>query len=109
MPITQTTPHGINPITVKFPKWVDAIFLGAGTAESYTVPAGAGYALITCNLPVWACISGTAVIPTTEVTDGTAPLYLSAGIQVKLDSGQTVSFIRATAANTIITIGVYLA
>ena len=108
MAITQTTPHGINPITVKFPKWVDAVVLGAATAESYTVPAGAGYALITCTAPVWACISGTAVIPTTEVTDGTASFYLSAGIQVRLDSGQTLSLIRASAAATV-SIGVYLA
>ena len=109
MAITQTTPYGLNPSTVKFPLWVDAVFLGAGTAESYTVPAAAGYALITCTLPVWACISGTAVVPTTEITDGSGSFYLSAGIQCKLDSGQTVSFIRGTAANTIVSIGVYRA
>lgn len=108
MAITQGVPHGINPITIKFPLWVDAVVLGAATAESYTVPAGAGYALITCTAPVWACISGTAVIPTTEVTDGTASFYLASGIQVKLDSGQTLSLIRASAAATV-SIGVYLA
>ena len=108
MPLTQGVPHGINPITVKFPKWVDAIVLGSAAAESYTVPAGAGYALIVCTAPVWACISGTAVIPADNITDGTASFYLSAGIQVKLDSGQTLSMIRASAAATV-SIGVYLA
>ena len=109
MGVVQTTPHGINPITVKFPLWVDAIVLGSAAAESYTVPAGAGYALITANLPFYGCVSGTAVVPTTEITNGTGSFYMAAGIQVKLDSGQTLSLIRATAASTIITIGVYLA
>lgn len=109
MAITQTTPHGINPVTVKFPKWVDAIVLGTAAAESYTVPAGAGYALVTSTLPFYGCISGTAVVPVTEISDGTGSFYMAAGIQAKLDSGQTLSLIRATAASTIVTIGVYLA
>lgn len=109
MALTQTTPHGLNPATVKFPLWVDAVVLGAANAESYTVPASAGFALITATLPFYGCISGTAVVPTTEITDGTGSFYVAAGIQCKLDSGQTLSMIRATAASTIITIGVYRA
>jgi hypothetical protein len=107
MAITQQTPHGVNPGSVEFPLWVDAVFLGAGTEETYTVPANAGFALFTCTLPVWGCLSGPAVIPATEITDGTGSFYISAGIQCKIGSGDSISFIRATAANTIVSIGVY--
>lgn len=81
--------------------------LGAGTAESYTVPAGAKYALITSALPFYGCLSGTAVVPTGEITDGSGSFYVAAGMQCKLGSGRTLSLIRATAASTIITIGVF--
>jgi len=107
MPITQASPHGVMNSAVPFPLWVDAMVLGAGTAESYTVPASAGFAIITANLPFYACVSGTAVVPTTEITDGTGSFYIAAGMQCKLGSGKTLSMIRATAASTVITIGVY--
>lgn len=106
MAITQPVPAKFFGSIIPFPLWVDAIVLGAGTAESYTVPASASFCLITCNAPVYGCISGTAVIPTTEIADGTGSFYIAAGTQVKLDSGSTLSLIRASAA-AIVTIGVY--
>jgi len=106
MPITQASPNGVMNSAVPFPQWVDAIVLGSASAESYTVPAGAGYAVITCNAPVWACISGTATIPAADTTDGTSSFYLAAGMQCKLGSGKTLSVIRASGA-AIVSIGVY--
>ena len=109
MALTQMSPHGLMNSAVPFPQWVDTVVLGAGTAESYTVPANAGYAVITSALPFYGCISGTAVVPTTEITDGTGSFYVAAGIQCKLGSGKTLSMIRGTAASTVITIGIYRA
>lgn len=109
MAIDQASPHGLMNSAVPFPQWVDTVVLGADTAETYTVPAGAGFCLITAALPFYACISGTAVVPTTEITNGSGSFYVSAGMQCKLGSGKSLSMIRATAASTIITIGVYRA
>ena len=109
MGVVQASPHGLMNSAVPFPQWVDTVVLGAGTAESYTVPANAGYAVITSALPFYGCISGTAVVPTGEITDGSGSFYIGAGIQCRLGSGKTLSLIRATAASTVVTIGVYRA
>lgn len=94
--------------TVGFPTYVNAIVLGSGTAESYVVPAGSKFCLITSTLPWWGRIGGTAVAGnTTEVTDGTASFYVPAGLQCKLSKGQTLSAVRATAASTEICIAHY--
>lgn len=106
MAITQTVPSKFYGSIIKFPLWVDAVVLNAADAESYTVPAGASFCLITTSAPIYACISGTAVVPTTEISDGTASFLVSAGTQVSLDSGETLSMIRAS-AQAIVTIGVY--
>lgn len=106
MAITQTVPAQFYGSIIPFPLWVDAIVLGGAGAESYTVPASASFCLITCNAPVWACVSGTAVIPVADTIDGTASFYVAAGTQVKLDSGATLSLIRASAA-AVVSIGVY--
>lgn len=105
MAITQTVPAVFSSNCLLFPKWCDALFLGVNTAESYTVPDSASFCLITCTTPIWARVGATAVIPTTEVADGTAPFYVAAGTQMKLDSGSTLSCISAAAS--IVSIGVY--
>lgn len=112
MGVTQYSPHGLMNSAVPFPEYVDAVVLGAGTAESYTVPARAGFAIITASLPFYArVVTGVdvAAAPSTEIADGTGSLYIAAGMQCKLGSGKTLSMIRATAASTVVTIGVYLA
>ena len=106
MALTQTVPAAFYQGIIPFPLWVDAVVLGGAGAESYTVPASASFCLITCNAPVYGCISGTAVVPVAGTTDGTASFYIAAGTQVKLDSGDTLSLIRASAA-AVVTIGVY--
>lgn len=103
----QTAPAEVFGATPLFPRYIDAVVLGAGTAESYAVPAGAAYAIITSDGAFFARLTGTAVIPTTEVSDGTASMYIPAGIQIRVEGGTTISMIRAAASSTIITIALY--
>jgi hypothetical protein len=105
MAITQSVPAKFYGSIIPFPLWVDDMFLGVATVESYTVPADASFCIVTCTTPVWACISGTAAVPTTEIADGSGSFYISAGTQMKFDSGDVVSFISAAAS--IVSIGVY--
>lgn len=107
MAVTQSVPSEVFGSSPALPRYVDAVVLGAGTAESYTPPTGSVYALLTCDLPIYARIGGTAAAPATEVTDGTASFYIAAGIQVRIEAGVAISLIRATASSTIVTIGVY--
>lgn len=84
------------------PDDVDAMFLGsAGTAETYTVPAGANILFINGTAAYWMRRNGTATIPTGEVTTGTAPALNVATCQVA--PGDTLSFVSST-ANCIISI-----
>lgn len=105
MALTQTVPAAFYKGIIPFPLWVDVMALGASTAESYTVPASASFCIITCTTPVWARISGTAAIPSTEIADGSGSFYVSSGTQMKLDSGGTLSLISAAAS--LVSIGVY--
>lgn len=90
-----------------FPRYVNAMVLGGAGAESYTVPTGSKFCVITSALPFYGCVTGTAVVPTTEITDGTGSFYVASGMQCKLEGGTTLSVIRGTAASTIITIAHY--
>lgn len=103
----QTSPAEVFGSSPLFPRYVDAVVLGAGTAESYTVPAGAAWAIFTSDGAFFARVTGTAAIPTTEVTDGTASMYVPAGLQIRVEGGTTLSFIRAGASSVIITIALY--
>lgn len=112
MAVIQSSPHGAMNSAVPFPEWVDVVYLGSGSAETYSVPQSAGFCIITSNLPFWArIVTGvdTAAAPSDNVSDGTGSFYIAAGIQCKLGSGKSLSMIRATAAATVITIGVYRA
>ena len=112
MPVNQASPHGAYNSAVPFPEWVDVMYLEDGTADTYVVPAAAGFCVITANLPFWGRIvtgEDAASVPTDEVADGTGSFYIAAGIQCKLGSGKSLSMIRGTAAATIVTIGVYRA
>lgn len=107
MGVLQHSPNAVTGSSVSFPLWVDDMYLGADVAESYTIPSGAGFALISANQPFWARVGGTASVPTTEVADGTGSFYVSSGMQCKLDSGKTLSMIRVPSTTTIVSIGVY--
>lgn len=110
MAINQASPHGAYNSAVPFPEYVDAVVLGAGTAETYTIPPAAGFAILTATLPFYArIVTGVdvAAAPSTGVTDGTSSFYVAAGMQCRLGSGKSLSLVRATAASTVVTIGVY--
>lgn len=89
------------------PRTVDAVVLGAGTEESYTVPTGTSFAIITADGAFYARVGATAAIPVTEVTDGTASMYFAAGVQIRVEAGSVIHFIRAGGSAVIITIGLY--
>ena len=112
MGVVQASPHGLMNSAVPFPEWVDEVYLGSAAAETYTVPQSAGFCLITSNLPFWGrIVTGVdaAVVPTDNVSDGTGSFYIAAGVQCKLGSGKSLSMIRATAAATTVSIGVFRA
>jgi len=50
------------------------------TAETETVPAGAGRVVITPDGDAWVNPNGTAVVPSGDVTDGTGSIFVKAGI-----------------------------
>ena len=88
---------------ILFAGHVDAVVLVADTATAYTVPTGGDFLLISSTVSFYASSLGTAVIPTADVTDGTAselnPVLRAVG------AGETISFIADRAC--VITISVY--
>src|SRR5215471_7614014 len=57
--------------------WVDVVALAAGTANSYTLPAGSTiYRLTPTAFPTYGNFNGAAVVPTVGVTNGTASFPL---------------------------------
>lgn len=97
--------------TPPFPEYVDAMVLGADTAETYTVPAGADWAIITnvSTGTLWANRTGTAVIPTTEIADGTGSFAIppNSSYQCQIPPGKTISFIRTAGTAAIVSIGLW--
>lgn len=104
---TITAPSQLYSSTPKFPRYVNSMVLGAGTAESYTPPAWARFSVITSNGSFYARLGGTAAIPTTEVADGTSSFLVQAGMQVCLEGGAALSLIRAGSSSVVITIAHY--
>jgi len=67
------------------------------TAETETVPTGASTVVITSDVDVWFS-AGTAVVPSSDVTDNTGSFFLKGGAarMFAVESGQTISVIAAT-------------
>lgn len=95
--LTDST--GCNPLYVlSNTDVVNALVLVANTAQSFTVPAKARMYYLSCDTPgvtVWVKRNGTAVIPTSNITDGTSPLINPAGRSCA--PGDTLSCICASA------------
>lgn len=107
---TKVHVHGdLISATPPFPLWVDCVVLGAGTAESWVVPQGVDWVIIDPSAEVYANAQGTAVVPTTEVTDGTASVRIATPYQVVVGYGQTISFIRSGASSVTVSIACYSA
>lgn len=107
MPVTQHVPSEVYGSSPAFPRWIDNIELDDASANSYTVPAGAAWVIWTSDGAVWARVSGTAAVPTADVTDGTGSMYVAAGLQIRLEAGSTLSVIRAGSSTVLLSFGVY--
>lgn len=72
------------PNTLNSPDWCDAIALAAGVAKTYTLPADASgnkavFLRFSAQLaPIYIRRNATAIVPTADVTDGTASQLLHA-------------------------------
>lgn len=86
---------GSVPVT-PFPAYVNHRTVTA--AETETVPDGASWVVITSDADLWASDSATAVVPSSDVTDGTGSLFLKAGVSraFAVVAGQTLSVISAS-------------
>lgn len=74
----ENYPYGSNrgSITPQPPDYVDARVLAAGTAKRHTVPEGARFVSFSATVDFFALFGAsdvTAAVPSTDVTDGTAP------------------------------------
>ncbi len=67
------------------------------TAAAETVPAGCGAVIITADAAIWIS-GGTAVVPSSDVTDGTGSVFLGAGVArgFYVSPGQALSVISAS-------------
>lgn len=92
---------------LEIPRKVDVLYLGAGTAETWTCPSGTNAVIISATAGVYVRVASAAVVPTDEVSDGTGSLYINSTAQFRVEQGVAYSFIRATASATIVTIGRY--
>ena len=100
MATIKSVPGSLSAATPPFPEYCDSIALGTAAAESWTVPAGVKWVIISVlGDAVWVKADGTAVVPT-DVSDGTAPFAIPANgsFQIEVPSSGTLSFIRNSAA-----------
>jgi len=75
-----------------------------GTAESFTVPAGANFVVFSADNDFYARYTGTAAVPSADVTDGTASEMNPTARNIK--GVATISVVSAT-ANCIVTATFY--
>lgn len=85
------------------PQYVDAVVLTANTAATYTFPTGKKYALFSATADFYVSYSGTAVVPSTNVTDGTGPELNPVMRQV--DGLTSVSII--SPSSCVVTVAIY--
>lgn len=96
-PLAFTMPKdlkGTVPI-IPLPQYVN--HRSVTTAEAETVPALAQYVIFSGNADAWIS-DGTAVVPASDVTDGTGSFFVKAGaiIGFAVTPGQTISVISAS-------------
>ena len=75
--------------------YINAKFLAAGTAETETVPAEARIVLFSSTGDFYLNTRAVAVVPTNDITDGSAPEYNP--IARLLVAGETMSLIASAA------------
>jgi hypothetical protein len=92
--VRQETFNQVEPI----PTYVDSLLLAGASAETVTVPAGAGYVIITGNVvasDLHIRRGGTAAAPTGDVADGTSSFVIpvSTPMRFQVDAGTTFSIL----------------
>lgn len=107
MPVTQSVPDKVYGSSIHLPRWVDNIELDDASAQSYTVPTEAVYALIVADADIYVRVGATASVPSADTVDGTGSFLLKAGIQCRVEGGVAISMIRSGSSTVIISIGAY--
>jgi len=74
----------------------NTLVLTANTAESIAVPEGAQIALFSATADFWADYDNTAIVPSVDITNGTAP-ELNPTLR-RLNNVSNISLISASAA-----------
>lgn len=74
----------------------NTIVLAAGIAQSIAVPAKAAIVLFSANADFWADYDNTAIVPSSNITDGTSP-ELNPTLR-RLNNVSNISLISASAA-----------
>jgi len=107
MAAAVTAPTNVLADTPAFPPYCDAMFLATSVAETWTVPEGVYWVIICPTAATWIRFGATAVVPTTEIADGTAPFLIpaSSAFQCRVAYGDTLSMIQASGSNAIVSIG----
>lgn len=79
---------------------VDVYVLASGTAEDISVPAGAKFCVLSGDVDFYYNTNAAAVVPTADVTDGTASRFAAADSIVKLvvNDVEDISVIAGAAA-----------
>lgn len=91
MPDIPTAPVELKRTALPFPVYVDNRVL-AGSAETFTKPAGAAWALISASAITYVRTGGTAVVPGSNVVDGTGSFPVHAGQDIFLNVESIASF-----------------
>lgn len=106
-PFVKSVPMSAYGASPGWPGWVDTRYLNDANAHSYVVPSTCNWALVVANGAFWGSITGTAAVPTNDESAGGDPLYVPAGVQMRLEAGETLSLIRAGSSTVTVSIGVY--
>ncbi|MDD4987211.1 MAG: hypothetical protein PHQ43_15850 [Dehalococcoidales bacterium] len=66
-------------LAINRPTYTNAKVLEAGTAESITVPSGATIVLLKGTVDFFVNFGATAVIPVSDINDGSSPILICGG------------------------------
>lgn len=106
MAITKV-PSLVSSASPEFPEFNVVIELDDASAQSWTVPSNVGWVIISPDGAIWASTTATAVVPTADSTDGTAPFRIpaNAAFQVGISAGKSLSLIREGGSAVLVSIG----
>lgn len=78
-------------------EYINNFSLAAETAETMAIPNAARFMIVSSNEDIWLCFSGTAQIPTGDITDGSGSMLISAG-----SSGRRMFFVENSSGVSVI-------